>query len=271
MSIKLVAIDIDGTLINSKKELTAGTKAVIKQAKEQGIKVVLTTGRPYPGVVALLRELNLEEAGDYVITYNGSLVQKSDTQEIISEYGLSHANFIEIEALARQLGVHLHTIDRENIYTANHHISPYTMHEVSLTGMPLYYRAVDQMTPDLDIVKMMMIDDPALLDQAIAQIPDWFKEKYTTAKSADFYYEILNPQADKGQALGDLVAHLGLTSAEVMAIGDNENDLPMIEYAGIGVAMANGVPALKAAADIETLSHDDEGIAAIFNSHVLVD
>lgn len=269
MSIKLVAIDIDGTLLNSNKELTARTKEVIAKAKTQGVKVVLATGRPYPGVVESLKALNLEENGDFVITYNGSLVQASDTQKTISSYGLTYAEFIEIEALSRQLKVHLHTIDRENIYTANHHISPYTMHEVGLTGMHLYYRSIDQMTEELEIVKMMMIDEPEILDEAIAKIPDWFKEKYTTAKSAPFYYEILHPQANKGQALSDLAAHLGIKQEETMAIGDNENDLAMIEYAGIGVAMGNAVPALKAVADIETLSNDDEGIAAIFESHIL--
>lgn len=268
MTIKLVAIDIDGTLLNSNKKITANTKAAILEAKKVGVKVVLATGRPYPGVLAALKELNLEEAGDYVITYNGSLVQASDTQATISSYGLSYQEFIEIEALSRQLGVHLHTIDRENIYTANHHISPYTIHEVGLTGMPLYYRSIDQMTPQLEIVKMMMIDEPEILDEAIEKIPAWFKEKYTTAKSAPFYYEILHPQANKGQALHDLAQHLKIKQEETMAIGDNENDLAMIRYAGIGVAMANSVPLLKAEADVETLSNDEDGVAVAFERYV---
>lgn len=269
MSIKLVAIDIDGTLLNSNKELTERTKEVITKAKTQGVKVVLATGRPYPGVVESLQALNLEEKGDFVITYNGSLVQASDTQAKVSSYGLTYLEFIEIEALARQLNVHVHTIDRENIYTPNQHISPYTIHEVGLTGMPLYYRPADQTMSELEIVKMMMIDEPEILDAAIEKIPAWFKEKYTTAKSAPFYYEVLHPQANKGQALKDLAEHLGIKQEETMAIGDNENDLAMVEYAGLGVAMANAVPALKAAADLITLSNDEEGIAAIFESHVL--
>lgn len=269
MSIKLVAIDIDGTLLNSNKEITDKTKEVIAEAKARGIKIVLATGRPYPGVLASLKELNLEEAGDYVITYNGSLVQASDTQETIVSYGLTFEDFIEIEAMSRQVGSHLHTIDREHIYTANHHISPYTIHEVGLTGMPLYYRSIDQMTADMTIVKMMMIDEPAILDEAITKIPTWFKEKYTTAKSADFYYEVLNKKANKGQALHELAQHLGIEQEETMAIGDNENDLAMVEYAGLGVAMANAVPVLKAAADVETGSNDQDGVAQAIITHAL--
>lgn len=268
MAIKLVAIDIDGTLLNSNKEITAKTKDVITEAKSRGVKIVLATGRPYPGVVAALKELNLEEFGDYVITYNGSLVQESDTQKALVSYGLSYANFIEIEAMARQVGSHLHTIDTNCIYTANHHISPYTIHEVGLTGMPLYYRSIDQMTAEMAIVKMMMIDEPAILDEAITKIPEWFKEKYTTAKSADFYYEILNKQANKGQALHELAQHLGIDQKETMAIGDNENDLSMVEYAGLGVAMANSVPVLKNAADVVTNSNDQDGVAQAIITYV---
>ena len=268
MIIKLIAIDIDGTLINSHHELTERTKEAITKAKEQGIKIVVATGRPYPGVANILKELGLEDKGDYVITYNGSLVQECDTKKAIVSHGLSYDNFIEIEALSRRLGSHLHSIDRENIYTANQHISPYTIHEASLTGMPLHYRAVDQMTADMEIVKMMMIDEPTILDEVISKLPSWFTDKYTTTKSAPFYLEVLNKQANKGIAVKELADYLGIKQEETMAIGDNENDLEMIEYAGMGVAMANAVPKLKAAANYETLSNDEDGVAVMIEKHL---
>lgn len=269
MGIKLVAIDIDGTLINSKHEITVKTKEVIAEAKAQGIKIVIATGRPYPGVVKILKELNLEEQGDYVITYNGSLVQETDTQKAIASHGLSHDDFIEIEAMSRSLGVNLHTIDSEKIYTANQHISPYTIHEASLVNMPLYYRSVDQMTDDIEVVKMMMVADPEFLDTAIAKVPTWFTDKYSVSKSMPFYYEVLNKQANKGLALIELAEYLNIPIAETMAIGDNENDLEMIEAAGKGVAMANAVSKLKAAADLETVSNDEDGVAEAIKKYVL--
>lgn len=268
MTIKLIAIDIDGTLINSHHELTTRTKEAITKAKEQGVKIVIATGRPYPGVANILKELDLEDKGDYVITYNGSLVQECDTKKAIVSHGLSYDNFIEIEALSRQLGSHLHSIDRENIYTANQHISPYTIHEASLTGMPLYYRAVDQMTKNMEIVKMMMIDEPTILDEVISKLPSWFTDKYTTTKSAPFYLEVLNKQANKGIAVKELADYLGIKQEETMAIGDNENDLEMIEYAGVGVAMENAVPKLKSAANCETLSNDEDGVAVIIEKQL---
>lgn len=261
MSIKLVAIDIDGTLLNSHNLVSEKTKSAIQKAKQLGVTVVLTTGRPFLGVKKFLEELSLLDDQDYVITYNGSLVQRSKSEEVLVSYGLTYDNFIEIEAMARKVGVHLHTTDYHHIYTANQEISPYTIHEAYLTGMPLRYRAVDQMTDELAIIKMMMIDEPAVLDAGIAKLPQAFLDKYSTAKSADFFFEVLNPEADKGHAVSKLAEHLGLDVSEVMTIGDNENDLSMITYAGTGVAMGNAVESVKQVADKMTLTNDQDGVA----------
>lgn len=269
MSIKLIAIDIDGTLLNSKNEITPRVFETIQKAEEKGIKVVLCTGRPLLGVAEQLHELKLDQSENFVITYNGSLVQEVTSKKIIASYTLSYENFVEIESTARLLGSHLHTLDLQNIYTANMHISPYTVHEATLTKMPLHYRPVDQMTPDMTIVKMMMIDPEEKLDQTIEKVPDWFKEKYTTVKSAPFYFEVLNKQASKGNAVRLLADYLGINQEEVMAIGDQENDATMIEYAGMGVAMGNATPAIKALANVETLSNDEDGVAHIIEKFAL--
>ncbi|MEI5995598.1 sugar-phosphatase [Candidatus Enterococcus mansonii] len=263
MSIKLVAIDIDGTLLDSNRKITPKVKETLKKANEKGIYIVLCTGRPLPGVKEQLTELELYGDNDFVITYNGSLVQATKTNEIISRYTLSHDDFLEIEYMARKVGAHLHTIDDKAIYTANRDIGKYTVHEAHLVDMPLKYRAVDEMTPDMSIIKMMMIDEPEILDQAISQLPEEFSSKYTTVKSTDFYYEILNKEANKGNALAKLADHLGISQAETMAIGDNENDLSMIEYAGVGVAMGNATESVKRAADIHTTSNDEDGVAEV--------
>ncbi|EOL44439.1 sugar-phosphatase [Enterococcus caccae] len=263
MSVKLVAIDIDGTLLDSNRKISPKVKETLKKANESGMYIVLCTGRPLPGVKEQLAELDLYGDNDYVITYNGSLVQATKSNEIISQYTLSYDDFLEIELMSRKVGSHLHTIDDQAIYTANRDIGKYSVHEAYLVDMPLKYRAVDEMTPDMSIIKMMMIDEPEILDQAISQLPEEFANKYTTVKSTDFYYEILNKEASKGNALAKLADHLGIAQSETMAIGDNENDLSMIEYAGIGVAMGNATESVKRAADIQTSSNDEDGVAEV--------
>ncbi|MEI5988637.1 sugar-phosphatase [Enterococcus crotali] len=268
MTVKLVAIDIDGTLLDSNRKISPKVKETLKKANDSGMYIVLCTGRPLPGVKEQLAELDLYGDNDYVITYNGSLVQATKSNEIISQYTLSYDDFLEIELMARKVGAHLHTIDDTAIYTANRDIGKYTVHEAYLVDMPLKYRAVDEMTPDLSIIKMMMIDEPEILDKAISQLPEEFINKYTTVKSTDFYYEILNKEASKGNALAKLAEHLGISQAETMAIGDNENDLSMIEYAGIGVAMGNATDSVKQAADVQTTSNDEDGVAEILLQYI---
>lgn len=269
MSIKLIAIDIDGTLLNSQHQLTHEVRTALKQAEAQGVKIVLCTGRPLTGVESLLEELDLFSGDDYVITYNGSLVQSTHDKEIVSKFGLSHDDYLEIELLARKLGVHLHTETEDTMYTSNRDISPYTVHEAFLVNMPLKYRTPEEMTEDLSIIKMMMIDEPAFLDEIIPLIPESFMEKYTVVKSAPFFLEILNKEVHKGAALERLAAHLGLDRSEVMALGDNENDVTMIEYAGLGVAMANATDNVKKVADVLTKSNDEHGVAEAINNYVL--
>ena len=134
MSIKLIAVDIDGTLVNSKKEITPEVFAAIQDAKKAGVKVMIATGRPIAGVAKLLDDLKLRDEGDYVVTFNGALVQETATgHEIISE-SLTYEDYLDMEFLSRKLGVHMHAITKDGIYTANRNIGKYTVHESTLVS-----------------------------------------------------------------------------------------------------------------------------------------
>ncbi|SJZ74717.1 hypothetical protein SAMN02745116_01318 [Pilibacter termitis] len=269
MNIKLVTIDIDGTLITDNHVITEDVKRAIATAKEQGVKIVLATGRPLPGVVDYLKELNLNEVGDYVITYNGGLVQETATGKELARFGLTHEDYLEIDLLARKLNVHLHSITNERIYTSNRDISPYTVHEAYLVKMPVSYRTQEEMTKDLDIVKMMFIDDPEFLSEVIAKVPKEYNERYNLVQSSPFYYEILNKKASKGAALLALAEHLGIQASETMAIGDADNDLSMIEVAGIGVAMGNATENVVKASTVQTACNNESGVARAIEDYVL--
>ena len=269
MSIKLIAIDIDGTLLNSQHHLTNEVKETLKKAEEKGVKIVLCTGRPLTGVQDLIAELDLYSDNDYVVTYNGSLIQKTKTKEVVSKFELSHEDYLAIDGLARKLNIHLHTETEDTMFTSNRDISRYTVLESHLVNMPLKYRTQEEMTEDLTIIKMMMIDEPELLDQAITLIPEEFYERYTIVKSTPYFLEFLNKKVDKGAAIHLLATHLGIEASEVMALGDNENDLPMIQYAGLGIAMGNATKNVKNAASFITTSNDEHGVAVAIEKFVL--
>lgn len=268
MSIKLVAVDIDGTLITDDRKITPEVFEAVQEAKKQGVKVVIATGRPIAGVQDLLEELNLRDQGDYVITFNGALVQDTATGEDLVKDAMTYEDYLDIEYLSRKLGVHMHAITKEGIYTANRNIGKYTVHEATLVSMPIFYRTPEEMVGK-EIVKIMMIDEPELLDAAIAKIPQEFYDKFTIVKSKPFYLELMNKTASKGSAIVHLAEKMGITMAEAMAIGDEENDRAMLEVVGTPVVMENGVDSVKALAKHITKSNNESGVAHALREWVL--
>ncbi|MEH2922019.1 sugar-phosphatase [Samsonia erythrinae] len=269
MSVKLIAIDMDGTLLTPENRISPAVKAAIAAAREQGVQVVLATGRPYIGVERYLMELDLQQEGCYCITNNGALVQRTSNGDCVAQTTLSFDDYLHFEALASKLGVHFHALDFNFVYTANKDISPYTIHESHLTGMPLKYRAVEEMDRSLTFPKVMMIDDPEILDRAISQIPPEDFERYTIMKSAEYYLEILDKRVNKGEGVRMLAEHLNIPRESVMTLGDQENDLAMLEYAGLGVAMGNAVESVKAVSQFVTKTNREDGVAYAIEKFVL--
>lgn len=268
MSIKLIAIDIDGTLLNEKNELAPATIAAIQEATAQGIKVVLCTGRPLTGVSPYLKKLGISGDDQYAITYNGSVAQTVSGKVLIN-HSLSHDDYIDLEALSRKLNVHFQIETPDYIYTANKNISGYTIYESYLVSMLIRYRSTDEMPHDLTISKAMYVDDEDKITAAWNAMPQAFKDKYYVVQSMPFFIEVMNRDASKGNALRELAAQLNLTQDEVMTLGDQGNDLTMIEYAGLGVAMGNAIDEVKAAADAITLTNAGDGVAAAIRKYAL--
>ncbi|MCR1004618.1 MAG: sugar-phosphatase, partial [Stenotrophomonas maltophilia] len=239
------------------------------QARALGVHIVLTSGRPVPGLAPYLHELGITGNDDYCIACNGGLVQRIGTRETVVEYPLSFDDFLFCEQVARDLGVHFQALDSRRMYTPNQDISYYTVADSHLSRMPLSYRRVEDMDPSMSFIKLMMIDAPDVLDAAIARLPSELTERFAVLKSAPFFLEVFDHRAGKGPSLQKLAAHLGIDRANVMAIGDQENDLTMLQYAGTSVAMGNAIDAVKAVARFETSSNADEGVARAIERFVL--
>ena len=255
MAIKLIAIDMDGTLLLPDHTISPAVKNAIAAAREKGVNVVLTTGRPYAGVHSYLKELHMNQPGDYCITYNGALVQKAADGSTVAQTALSYDHF--------------HALDRNTLYTANRDISYYTVHESYVATIPLVFCEAENMDPATQFLKVMMIDEPAILDKAISRIPAEVKEKYTVLKSAPYFLEILDKRVNKGTGVKSLADALGIKPEEIMALGDQENDIAMIEYAGMGVAMDNAIPSVKEVANFVTKSNLEDGVAWAIEKFVL--
>lgn len=267
--IKLVAIDLDGTLLNGKKEITPRNKAALIAAKAKGVKVVICTGRPLRAIHPFLQELNLEEAGDYSITFNGGLVQQNDTGKIIEKNVLTFEQVQELITLAQSLDLPLDLLSEEkvfNVATSADHPSLYSTMNPLLTHLPTL---ISELQEDRVYNKAVIGFDQAFLDAQIQKIPSEIRESFEVIKSRDMLLEFMPKGVTKAYGLSLLVRDLGLKQTEVMSIGDEENDLSMIEYAGVGVAMGNAVAQVKAVADIVTATNEEDGVAKVVETYIL--
>lgn len=265
---KIIALDMDGTLLNEAKIITDKTKNTIKEARGKGIKVVLSSGRPLEGLEGYLKELDLIDEDEYVLSYNGCLVQETKSKKIIHKVGLKGRDLKYMYEISQQLNINIHAFsNKQGLITPK--ISKYTQLEAEINKIDITVVDFNTIDDDEDIVKVMMIDEPDILDSAIQKMPKEIYNKYTVLKSAPFFLEFINKEADKGEGLRALAEHLGVKKEEIIAMGDAGNDIAMIKYAGLGVAMKNASMEVKEIADFITESNEDDGVRKLIDKEVL--
>ena len=265
---KIIALDMDGTLLNSDKIITEKTKIALQAARNKGVKVVLASGRPIDGLRKYLKELDLVDKDEYVLSYNGSLVQETKGDAIIHESGLKGSDLRYIYSLSSKLGVNIHAFSgKDGLITPK--ISKYTEVEAELNGIDIKIVDFEKVHVDENIIKIMLIDDEVILDAALAKLPKEVFERYNVVKSTPFFLEIINKEGNKGQGLKALAKHLNVKREEIIAVGDAGNDIDMIKYAGLGVAMGNATDEVKDLANYQTSSNNEDGIAEIVERFIM--
>lgn len=264
---QLIAVDMDGTLLSEDKSISQATRAAVAKLKAMGKRVVLATGRPLSGIHRYIDQLGLLEDGDYVVTYNGALVQSTKDAKVLLNKPLNLEAYQELYALSLKLDVHIHALTENSVLTPL--MNPYTDIESSINHIPAVEIPLAEVSEDTHIVKVMFVDAPEKLDAILVQLPEWVTKKYTILRSAPIFLEFLHPQVDKGVGVRAVAEALGLNQNQVICVGDAHNDLAMIQYAHLGVAMGNATESLKAAADYITLSNDEDGVAHVIEKFML--
>ena len=266
--IKLIALDLDGTLLTSEKKISARNLAALKAAQEQGIKIVLTTGRPLKAMELFLNELGVANQEDeYTITFNGGLVQRN-TGEILDKTVFAYDDVARIFEETEKLGLPLDAICEGTVYQIqSDHESLYAKFNPALTFVPV---AFEDLSSQMTYNKCVTAFAQEPLDAAIQQISPELFDQYEIFKSRELLLEWSPKNVHKATGLAKLIKHLGIDQSQVMACGDEANDLSMIEWAGLGVAMQNAVPAVKAVANVITpMTNDEEAVAWAIEEYVL--
>lgn len=265
----MIAIDLDGTLLNSNKEISVRNKEALKKAKAAGVKIVICTGRPLTAIEKYLEELNLLDEGDYSITFNGGLVQKTNSGEIIEKALMPLEDVHDLHQLAVDLNVPLDVLSDglvRQLPTSEEYFSLYGELNNLLTFKTF---ELSQLKKEHIFNKAVIAIDADYLDEQITKIPAGFYERFEIIKTRNNLLEFMPKGITKAYGISLLGKDLGITQEEMMTIGDEENDLPMIQYAAYGVAMANAVPMVKEAAAIITDDNDHDGVAKAIEKFVL--
>ncbi|HBV76964.1 MULTISPECIES: sugar-phosphatase [Vibrio] len=265
---KLIAIDMDGTLLNSDHRITEENKQAIAAARAKGIHIVLASGRPLDGMLTALQELDMDSDEDFVISYNGSMVQKVASKTAIRQEILTGSDAKLIAEWAKKLNVSVHAFSiKEGLITPKN--NKYTAHECNINGITLTEMSFEDLEDNDAILKAMMVEEEAELSQAINDLPTDLYNQFTIVRSAPFFLEFMHKTSDKGAGVQALAEHLGINASEVITMGDAGNDHHMLKYAGLGIAMGNATEETKAIADYITDTNNNSGVARAIEKFVL--
>ena len=271
MAIKVIIMDVDGTLTNSQKVVTPETKEALLKAQDAGTILILASGRPTSGLRDLAKELQMDKHNGLLVCYNGSKVVDCQSDEVLFNQALS------IEE-AKAVLEHMKKFDRvrpmidhgEYMYVTNVYDNiiqfnggPFNVMEYESRGGKYKLCEVDDLAAfvDFPLNKILTTSDPEYLQEHYKEMQAPFVDTLSCMFTGPFYFEFTAKGIDKAKALDTVLKPMGYKQEEMMAFGDGHNDASMVKYAGVGVAMANAVEDLKAIADDVTLSNDEDGIA----------
>lgn len=264
MSIKLVALDLDDTLLDNNRTVSPRARAAIAAAIARGVTVTVATGRMFPSALPYAEQLALDVP---LITYNGALVRYGLSGETLLHRPVDEATAGELLALFRARGWYIQVYLDDVLYVRERDENA-RMYE-TVAGITSVAVGDRLWTMGGAPTKLLAMADPERMPAIDAAVRAACGGRVYTARSKPHYLEITHPDANKGAALAFLAGRLGISREEVMAVGDSVNDLDMIRYAGLGVAMGNASPEVREAADAVTAANDADGVAAAIEEYVL--
>lgn len=289
---KIVAIDLDGTLLNSFGEITPNTKEVLKKAIEKGVQVVLASGRPVSAIENIANEIGAEE---YLISGNGALVYDIKEKKIVYDKFLSKEQVLEIVDICEENSIYCNVYTEQEVVAKSLNYNVLFYHkenakkpEGKRTNINIVLnlrKHIEELSADSKFLKVTVCDPNRLIFNGIIRklrnietidVLDVSHMSRKTIKDGTddvqieyFYTEITNKNVNKWSAIEYLLEKENIKPEEVMAIGDNVNDKEMIQNAGLGVVMGNSSPQMKEMADIVVSDNNSDGIVEAVEKFIL--
>lgn len=265
---KVLVLDLDGTLTNSEKKITPETKAALMRMQQQGHTVVLASGRPTAGIMPVARELKLAENEGYILSFNGGMILDCKSGDILYQKTLPAEVVPELFELAQKLGIGLLSYEDDTIITGPHY-DRYIDLEKRINRLPV--RQIENVGEYIDfpVNKCLGTSEPEVAVRAEQEYERMFGKTLCISRSEPFFIEITPLGVDKAASLARFCQITGHQREDLIACGDGFNDVSMIQYAGLGVAMENAQEEVKQAADYITSSNDEDGVARVIYEFIL--
>lgn len=261
MEIKLIACDMDDTLLNSDCQISARNAAAVKNALAAGKIFLLATGRMYVSARPYADRLGLDVP---LVTYNGALVKGSRSGKVLYEHKMKLATAQEVLDYCREKGYYLQLYVGDSILIKEENDCSRMYSKIS--GIPTTAVGDDVFTTREAPYKILVMTEAREFNDVWRQFAERFTGKLDVTSSKDNFLELMEPGVNKWEAVKSVAAGYGVAPEEIMCIGDSNNDVKMLASAGIGVAMGNAKDAVKNQAKIITASNDNDGVALVIES-----
>ncbi|MDL2304349.1 Cof-type HAD-IIB family hydrolase [Bacteroides sp. OttesenSCG-928-D19] len=271
MKYKLLVLDIDGTLLNSRKEISQRTLATLIKVQQMGMRIVLASGRPPHGVRPIANMLELHKYGGYVMVYNGGIILQADNREVLFEKRMDISMMDYLNKKATKNNFPIFTYHLDTIVTT-HPDDPHINREAELNDMRIIgVRHFPEAVTFQPCKCMMVSDNTEELKGLEAHLQKRLNGVFDVFRSENYFLEIVPQSINKGDTLSVLLDKLNVNRDEVIAFGDGVCDIPMLQLAGTGVAMGNANEAVKRCADYITSGNDEDGVAEMLEKMVIAD
>ncbi|MDZ4993440.1 Cof-type HAD-IIB family hydrolase [Clostridium perfringens] len=267
---KVIVMDVDGTLTNNEKKISKKTKEALLKAQEQGMILVIASGRPTSGLMYLAKELKMDEHHGLLVSFNGSKVIDCETNEVLFNETMSVEDGQAVLEHMKKFKVKPMICKGEYMYVKdvydnkiNYKGEPFNIIKYEARNCRFKLCEKDDLAAfaDYPLNKILTAGDPEYLQAHYKEMMEPFKDTLSCMFTADFFFEFTAKGIDKAKALDTVFAHLGYSKDEAIAFGDGHNDASMVKYVGLGIAMDNAVQELKDVSDFVTLSNEEDGIA----------
>ena len=266
MQYKLLVSDMDGTLLNSQHIISKKTSDIINMAMQKGLYFTIATGRSVIGMKHAC-DPNILWPNAPIVSFNGAKITDHKDETVLYEKFLERQTAVEVLAFCRKLGAAAVVWSEGKLYMSEK--NERTMLYCEKSGLEAILLSDENDLPNQTISKIICQDSPEKIEHYITQLQGKLKGNVTFCTSDKDYLEFFHSDASKGAAARFIAERLNILPSEIIAVGDQRNDIPMLKFAGMGIAMGNALDEVKAVADYVTFSNDEYGLAHVIEKFIL--